>query len=104
MVGYVHNSTTLWSIWDPAFLVLKSQSDVIFDEERNAHISCPHGDQTDIFEIPEEKEYIEEIEAVGDGLLHDHAGTSRPGEGHRSGDHYGTDDDTTHILPDSDNR
>jgi hypothetical protein len=37
MVGYVHDSTTLWTIWDPPFRVVGSQSDVIFDKERNAH-------------------------------------------------------------------
>ena len=59
MVGYVHDSTTLWRIWDPAFQVVRSQSDVIFDKERNAHASCLQGDQTDIFELPEETEYIQ---------------------------------------------
>jgi len=39
----------------------------------------------------------------GDGLLHDHAGTSRTGERRGSGDHDCTDDDTVHILPDTDN-
>jgi len=116
MVGYVHDSTTLWRIWDPVFRVGKSQSDVIFDKERNAHASCLQGDQTDIFELPEETEYIEEIdsgdeflqaqdyETGGDGLLHDHAGPSRTGEGHGNGDHDCTDDDTDHNLPDADNR
>jgi len=116
MVGYVHDSTTLWRIWDPAFQVVRLQSDVIFDDERNAHASCLQGDQTDIFELPEETEYIKEIdsgdgflqaqdyEMGGDGLLHDHAGTSQTGEGHGSGDHDCTDDDTDHNLPDADNR
>jgi len=116
MVGYVHDSTTLWRIWDPAFRVVRSQSNVIFDEERNAHAACLQWDQTDIFELPEETEYIDEIdsgdgflqaqdyEMGGDGLLHDHAGTSRTGEGHGNGDHDCTDDDTDHNLPDADNR
>jgi len=78
--------------------------DVIFDEKRNAYSSCLHGDQTDILELPEETEYVGEIETGGDGLLHDHAGTSRTGEGHGSGDHDGTDDDIDHNLPDADNR
>ena len=41
MVGYVHNSTTLWRIWDPEFKAVKSQSEVIFNEERNAYSSEP---------------------------------------------------------------
>ena len=99
--GYVHNSTTLWRIWDPSFRVIRSQSDVIFGEERNAHSSCLHGDQTDIFELPDKTEYVEEIETGGDGLLHDHAGTSRTGKGHGSGDHDCTDDYADHNLPDN---
>jgi hypothetical protein len=74
------------------------------------------GDHKDIFELPEETEYIEEIDSGdgllqaqdnqtrGDGLLHDHAGNSRTGEGHGNGDHDCTDDDTDHNLPDADNR
>jgi len=91
-------------MWDPAFGVVRSQSDVMFDKDRNAHASCLHGDQTDFFELPEETKYIQEIETGRDGLLHDHAGTSQTGEANRSGDHDCTDNDTDHILPDADNR
>jgi hypothetical protein len=101
MVGYVHNLTTLWGIWNSAFLVVRSQLDVIFDEERNANASCLHGYQTDILELPEEMEYEEEIETGGDGHLHDHGGTSRTGEGHGSGDYDCTDHDTDHNLPEN---
>jgi hypothetical protein len=41
MVGYVHDNTTTWRIWDPQFKTMRTQSDVIFDEERNAYVSCP---------------------------------------------------------------
>jgi hypothetical protein len=41
MLGYVHDSTTLWRIWDPEHNTVKALSDVIFDEERNTYISCP---------------------------------------------------------------
>jgi len=101
MVGYVRDATTLWRIWDPALLVVRSQSDVIFNEERNTHASCLHADQTGIFEHPEEMEYVEEIETGRDGLLYDHAGTSQTGEGDGSGDHDCTDNDTDHNLPDN---
>jgi len=123
MIGYLHDSTTLWRIWDLAFQIVRSQSNVIFDEERNTHASCLRRDHTDIFELPDVREYIEEIdsgdgllqaqdhetgtqdnETGGDGLLHDHAGNSRTGEGHGSGDHDSTDDDTDHNFPDADNR
>jgi len=104
MVGYVNFSTMLWRIWDPAFYLVRSESDVIFEEERNAHSSCLHGDQTDIFVLPEETEYVEEIEMIGDAHLHEHAGTSRTSEGHGSRDLDCTHDDTDHNLPDADNR
>jgi hypothetical protein len=87
MVGYMHDSTTLWRIWDRAFQALRSQSDVIFNEERNAHASCLYGNETNIFELPEEMEYVMEIGTGGDQLLYDHAESSRTGEGHNSGDH-----------------
>jgi len=104
MVGYVGDLTTLWRILDLAFRVVKSQSVVIFDEERNTHASCPLSDQTDIFELREQPKYVKEIETGRDGVLNDHAGTSRTGEGHGSGDHDCTDEDTHHILPNADNR
>jgi len=104
VVGYVHDSTTLWRIWDPAFLVVRSQSDVIFDKERNAQASCLHGNETDILELPEEMKYVEATETGGDGFLHNNTGTSRTGEGHGSGDHDCTDNDTDHNLPNADNR
>ena len=80
MVGYVHDSTTLWRIWDPEHNTVKAQSDVIFDEERNAYLSCPqslkqkqgvHDDEPketteiDIFGLPQEETHIEDIDASG---------------------------------------
>jgi len=38
MVGYVHDSTTLWRIWDPEHNTVKAHSDAIFDKERNPYI------------------------------------------------------------------
>ena len=35
MDGYVHDSTTLWRIWDPEHKTVKAQYDVIFVEDRN---------------------------------------------------------------------
>jgi len=93
MVGYTHDSTTLWRIWDPNFQVVRAQSEVIFDEERNAYVSSTT-DGIDIFGLPENAEYIEELH-TGDGLLDgrpkDISGT---GKGHSGGDHGHTDDVT----------
>jgi hypothetical protein len=41
MVSYLHDSTTLWRIWDQEHNTVKAQSDVIFDMENNTYISCP---------------------------------------------------------------
>jgi len=41
---------------------VKAQSEVVFDEERNAHMSCQHGsNEIDIFGLPEDEEYVDEI-------------------------------------------
>lgn len=115
IVGYMNDSTTLWWIWKLGFLVVKSQSDVILDEKRNAYTSCLDGDQRGIFKLPEETEYIEEIdsgdgclhvqdnEMDGDGLWHDHARICRIDKGHIGGDHNYTADKTDYNLPDADN-
>jgi len=69
MVGYIHNSETLWRIWDSEFQMVKAQSEVIFHEERNTHMSCQHGsNEIDIFELPEDEEYVKETD-TGDEPL-----------------------------------
>jgi len=73
MVGYMLYWTRLWRIWDPAFWVVRSQQDVLFNEERNVHASCQHRNNTDIFELPEVIKYVMEIVTDGDGLLHGQA-------------------------------
>jgi hypothetical protein len=68
MVGYIHDSETLWRIWDHEFQGVKAQSEVVFDEERNAHMSCQHeSNEIDIFGLPED-EYVEETD-TGDEPL-----------------------------------
>jgi hypothetical protein len=60
MVGYIHDSKTLWRIWDPESQRVKAQTEVIFDKERNmAHMSCQHESNeidTDIFGLPDIEE------------------------------------------------
>ena len=69
MVGYTHDSKTLWSIWDPEFQKVKAQSEVVFDVERNAHMSCQHGsNEIDIFWLPEDEEYVDETDTGGEPL------------------------------------
>ena len=61
MVGYVHDSTTTWKVWDPEFNTVRTQSDVVFDEERNAHVSCPESpsQEADPLGLPQEEVHIE---------------------------------------------
>jgi len=50
---------------------VKSQSEVIFDEERNAHMSCLHESNeidTNMFGLSEDEEYIEEIDTRDEPL------------------------------------
>jgi len=69
MVGYAHDSKKLWRIWDPEFQRVKAQSEVVFDKERNAHMSCQHGsNEIDMFGLPEDEEYVEETD-TGDEPL-----------------------------------
>ena len=71
MVSYTHNSKTLCRLWNPEFQRVKAQSEVVFDEERNAHMSCQHeSNEIDIFELPEDEEYVEKS-ATGDEPLRD---------------------------------
>jgi len=69
MVGYTHDAKMMWRIWDSEFQKVKAQSEVVFDEERNAHMSCQHGsNEIDILVLPEDKEYVKETD-TGDEPL-----------------------------------
>jgi len=58
-----------------AFHVLRAQLHINFDKDRNAYVSCVHGNNTHPVGLPEETEYVKEIEMGGVGHLHDNAGT-----------------------------
>jgi len=69
MVGYTHDSKTLWRIWDPEFQKVKAQLEVVFDEERNGHMLCQHGsNEIDIFGLPEDEKYVNETDTGGEPL------------------------------------
>jgi len=76
MVGYVHDSVTLWRIRDPEHRTVKAQSEVIFDEERNTYTLCPQSlegkqgvhdnepeemTEIDIFGLLQERSHSEDI-------------------------------------------
>jgi hypothetical protein len=93
IVGYTNNSTTIWRLRDFKLKAVKAESKVIFDEDCNAHVSCLQGNENDIFELPQETEYVEELDN-GDGFLHGRIAdnTSGTGEGRGSGAHGRTDE------------
>jgi len=63
MVGYTHNSKTLWRTWDPEWQKEKAQSEHVVVEERNAHMSCRHGsNEIDILGTPTDEEYVDETD------------------------------------------
>ena len=81
MVGYVHDSTTTWRIWDPDFKKVNTQSDVIFDEERNVYVTCsppPANEEstTDLLGLKKEEVHVEELEKSGG------EGIGNPKDGH----------------------
>jgi len=56
MAGYTNYSKTVWRIWDPKFQRAKTQSEVVFDKESNAHMLCQHGsNEIDMFGLPEDE-------------------------------------------------
>jgi len=70
-VDYTHDSKTLWRILDRALQSVKTQSEVVLDEERNVHMACQRGsNEIYIFGLPEDEEYVE-ITDTGDKPLRD---------------------------------
>ena len=48
---------------------MKTQSEVVLDEERNAHKLCQHGTNViDMFRLPEDEEYVEETDTRDEPL------------------------------------
>jgi len=40
MLGYVHDTTKIWRIWNPDFGKAVNCSDLYFDESQTAYTSC----------------------------------------------------------------
>ena len=72
---------------DPEYNTVKAQSDVIFDKDRNAYISCPQSlkrnnlgeinqleeiAEIDLFDLPQKEIHIEDIDLSGMGESMDH--------------------------------
>jgi hypothetical protein len=66
MLGYVHNTTKIWRIWD--FNSGKTGravecSSVVFDEKEDAFTS-PMGERSEVIEFPEEPQESHEVEEM----------------------------------------
>jgi len=60
MFGYVHNTIKIWRIWDPEQWKVVTCSDVKFDKNQTAHISCIDN-ENDALGLPEQEPiYTEE--------------------------------------------
>ena len=60
MLGYIHNITKIWRIWDPEQQKVVNCSDVKFDKNQTAHISCIDN-ENDALGLPEQEPiYTEE--------------------------------------------
>ena len=69
MMGYVHDSTTTWRVWDPEYPTVRTQSDVIFDEARNVYASLPGDPEatTDTLGLVKEVVHVEVLEGEVSG-------------------------------------
>ena len=88
----MHDSTTTWRIWDPEFKKVNSQSDDMFDDERNAYIACPppptnEKSATDTLGLQREEIHVEELERID---AHESGRTSGTG-----GENHGRTDERT---------
>jgi hypothetical protein len=60
MLGYVHDTTKIWRIWDPEHRKVVNCSDVEFDENQTTYLSCIDN-ENDALGLPElEPIYAEE--------------------------------------------
>ena len=66
MLGYVHNTTKIWRIWDPEQRKVINCSDVEFDENQTAHISCIDN-ENDTLRLPEQEPIYTKEQVVETG-------------------------------------
>jgi len=63
MLGYVHDTTKIWRIWDPDFGKAVNCSDLYFDESQTAYTSCMADNERsgDPLGLPEEEPVVTEV-------------------------------------------
>ena len=61
MLGYVHNTTKIWKLWDPEQMKVTQCSDVKFEEATNFHTVERPANEKDVLGLPgEEPIYAED--------------------------------------------
>jgi len=55
MLGYVHNTTNFWKLWDPEQMKVTQCSDVKFDKATNFHTLERPANKNDVLGLPEEE-------------------------------------------------
>jgi len=66
MLGYLHNTIKIWRIWDPEQWKVVNCSDVKFDQNQTARISCIDN-ENDALELPEQELIYTEEQVVETG-------------------------------------
>jgi hypothetical protein len=90
MVGYVHDSTTLWRIWGPEHNTVKAQSDVIFDKVYTMMSQKRLPKLT--YSVCRKKRHTEEIDTSGTDESMTHGRTQDTSEMGESMSHGRTDE------------
>jgi len=63
MLGYVHDTTKIWRIWDPDFCKAVNCSDLFFDESQTAYTSCMSDNErsSNPLGLPEEESVVTKV-------------------------------------------
>ena len=73
ILGYVHNSTKIWKLWDPEQMKVTQCSEVKFNEATNFHtVECP-ANEKDVLGLPEEEPIYAEDRITLSPALQGHA-------------------------------
>jgi len=78
---------------------MKAQSELVFDEERNEHMSCQDGsNEIYIFVLPEDDNYVGEIDTAGEPLRGQHSQPTQVGKRSTSLMHEAPEEEAEHIT------
>jgi len=73
MLGYVHNTTKIWKLWDPEQMKVTQCLDIKFDEATNFHTVERPANEKDMLGLPEEEPIYAEDRITLPPVLKGHA-------------------------------